>query len=71
MTKTEARAYLRRVREGAREAEAALKANDAEALMLAVQEIGGSAGEIESALASVYDVDGEPEGVAGMTVTGR
>jgi protein subunit release factor A len=55
MTKTEVRRYLKRIREGAAWAEEALKANDPEDLKAAVLEIGGSAGEIESALSDGYD----------------
>jgi hypothetical protein len=63
MTKTEARAYIRRCREGLREAEAALVRNDAEALRAAVLDAGGSLGEIESAVTDSY---GDGRGVAGL-----
>jgi protein subunit release factor A len=64
MTKTEARAYLTRIRQGARDAEAALVANDGEALYDALMEISGSAGTIESALSDAY---GDGSSVGGIT----
>lgn len=58
MTKTEAREYLKRCREGVREAERALRENDAEALVEACMEIGGSAGTIETSLCCFGGVRG-------------
>ena len=42
MTKTQARAYVRRCREGLREFEHALKSGDADALLDWANEVGGS-----------------------------
>lgn len=65
MTKTQAREYLKRAREGIKDAEAALKANDAAALYDALMEISGAAGTIETDLTDCY---GEGNGVAGLLV---
>lgn len=65
MTKTEARAWLRRSREAVRQAELALRENDPASLLDAVQEMSGSACEIETALT---DGRGEGSSVAGMRV---
>lgn len=54
MTKTEARAYIKRIREDLRSAEQALRDNDAYALRDAVQDASGCAAEIETALVDEY-----------------
>jgi hypothetical protein len=62
MTKTEARDWLKRIREDVRGMEQALRENNAQALLDYAQDASGSAGEIETAL--VDDIIGT--GVAGM-----
>jgi hypothetical protein len=54
MTKTEAREWLKRVREGVRWAEDALKSGDAQDLVNAVNDISGAACMIETALNDDY-----------------
>jgi HEPN domain-containing protein len=63
MTKAEVRKWLRRAREGIRDAEQALLDGSAEDLLFAVQEIGGSAAEIEGAVTSDYS---DARGVNGL-----
>lgn len=70
MTKTEARAYFTRIRADLRDAERALLANDGEALLEAVMDIGGCAGTIESDLQPMTSTD-EPVGVGGITAETR
>jgi Zn-dependent protease with chaperone function len=67
MNKTQARNYLKRIREAVRDAEAALTAGDAEALQGALNEISGSTGEIDSALNDTY---GDGLGLSGMGSAG-
>lgn len=64
MTKTEARAYIKRIREDLRDMEWALQANDPDWLLSAAQDASGAAAEIETAL--VDDFIGT--GVGGMRV---
>lgn len=49
MTKTEVRAWLKRVREDMCDAEIALASNDLESLFLCVQDASGAAAHIEGA----------------------
>lgn len=49
MTKTEARQWIRRIREDLRDAEKALTEGNGEALVIAMQDASGSAAEIENA----------------------
>jgi hypothetical protein len=64
MTKTEARAYIKRIREDLRDAEWALKNNNAQQLLSSVHDASGCAAEIETALCDDYI----GTGVAGMRV---
>jgi HEPN domain-containing protein len=49
MTKTEVREWIRRIREDLRDAEAALRNGDGDALVIAMQDASGAAAEIETA----------------------
>jgi hypothetical protein len=51
MTKAEARGFLKRIREAVRDAEVAIRTGNGDALFEDIMEIGGCAGEIETALA--------------------
>jgi hypothetical protein len=70
MTKTEVRAYLKRIREGAAWAERALAEPDTEPLLAAMQEIAGSAAHIQGALEQDY-FPYVAQGVRGMDQRGR
>lgn len=61
MTKTEVRAYLKRAREGIRDAEVALKNGDLAEFNEAILEASGSLGEIQSAN------DYSDEGIRGVS----
>jgi len=62
MTLTQARAFLKRAREGIRDAEQALRDRDSAALEAALMEVSGSAGTIEGALDERYG-----DGIKGLT----
>lgn len=67
MTKTEARSYFRRIRQDLREAEQALKDNDAESLYDLLEDIGGAAGTMVTDLTNAT-LEDEPQGVGGLLV---
>jgi hypothetical protein len=62
MTKTEARAFLRRAREALRDAEAALRDNNVDDLNDALNEVTGSAAHLQGAI----DPDYDGHGIAGV-----
>jgi hypothetical protein len=63
MTKAEAVEWVRRARQGLRDAERMLRQGDAQELLNAVREVGGCAGELEGVLSSDY---GTPRGIKGV-----
>lgn len=68
MTKTEAREYLKRIRLGVREAEQALKDNDAPALYDALEDLGGCAGTLVTHLTDDQAICTDGKGVGGLLV---
>lgn len=66
MTKTEAREWLRRIREDVRDAEQALRNNDAEAFFLAVQDGGPAFATLEYA---IDDRNGDAQGIGTLRFT--
>lgn len=64
MTKAEARAFLKRAREGLRDAEEALRTGDAADLQEALIEVTGAACHVQDALESAPYA--EPRGIRGV-----